>query len=58
MYLGEGSDGVSCVRFGMVTGETDVGELLALVLSAGTEEEEKGKQLHSMAQLLKKGAQF
>ncbi|XP_026678970.1 uncharacterized protein LOC113467146 [Diaphorina citri] len=28
--LGEGTDGLACVRFGMVTAETDITELLSL----------------------------
>ncbi|KAL9692515.1 hypothetical protein quinque_016485 [Culex quinquefasciatus] len=35
--LGEGTDGLICVRFGMVTSETDVEELLDLILKKGIE---------------------
>ncbi|XP_027840497.2 pyridoxal-dependent decarboxylase domain-containing protein 1 [Aphis gossypii] len=53
--LGEGSDGLACVRFGMVTADTDVAELLSLVQSTGRKEEESTKYIDSMAELVKKG---
>ncbi|KAK9496665.1 hypothetical protein O3M35_013096 [Rhynocoris fuscipes] len=53
--LGEGGDGLACVRFGMVTTDTDVGELLGLVENAGLEEEESGKVLDTMAEVVKRG---
>ncbi|XP_014288455.1 pyridoxal-dependent decarboxylase domain-containing protein 1 isoform X1 [Halyomorpha halys] len=53
--LGEGGDGLACVRFGMVTSDTDVGELLSLVETAGQEEEETGKVLDTMAEVVKRG---
>ncbi|XP_050433013.1 pyridoxal-dependent decarboxylase domain-containing protein 1 [Adelges cooleyi] len=53
--LGEGSDGLACVRFGMVTADTDVAELLSLVQSTGHKEEESTKYIDSMAELVKKG---
>uniref|UniRef100_A0A2H8TGC9 Pyridoxal-dependent decarboxylase domain-containing protein 1 n=1 Tax=Melanaphis sacchari TaxID=742174 RepID=A0A2H8TGC9_9HEMI len=53
--LGEGSDGLACVRFGMVTSDTDVAELLSLVQSTGRKEEESTKYIDSMAELVKKG---
>ncbi|VVC28517.1 Hypothetical protein CINCED_3A023170 [Cinara cedri] len=53
--LGEGSDGLACVRFGMVTADTDVAELLSLVQSTGQKEEESTKYIDSMAELVKKG---
>ncbi|CAK1547405.1 unnamed protein product [Leptosia nina] len=52
---GEGEDGMFCVRFGMVTADTDVDELLELVLSAGKEVEESSKVLTDMTEVLKKG---
>lgn len=54
-YSGEGSDGLACVRFGMVTADTDVAELLSLVQSTGRKEEESTKYIDSMAELVKKG---
>lgn len=55
MYPGEGTDGLACVRFGMVTADTDVAELLSLVQSTGRKEEESTKYIDSMAELVKKG---
>lgn len=52
---GEGSDSLACVRFGMVTADTDVAELLSLVQSTGRKEEESTKYIDSMAELVKKG---
>ncbi|GBP56172.1 Pyridoxal-dependent decarboxylase domain-containing protein 1 [Eumeta japonica] len=52
---GEGDDGLVCVRFGMVTAETDVEELLELVVSAGKDVEESSRALTSMTEVLKKG---
>ncbi|KAJ0177456.1 hypothetical protein K1T71_007465 [Dendrolimus kikuchii] len=52
---GDGDDGLACVRFGMVTADTDVDELLELVLSAGKEVEESSKALTDMTEVLKKG---
>ena len=55
IVAGEGGDGLACVRFGMVTADTDVGELLSLVETAGQEEEETGKVLDTMAEVVKRG---
>ncbi|XP_050345888.1 pyridoxal-dependent decarboxylase domain-containing protein 1 [Nymphalis io] len=52
---GDGDDGMACVRFGMVTADTDVDELLDLVISAGKDVEENSKQLTDMTEVLKKG---
>ncbi|XP_037293636.1 pyridoxal-dependent decarboxylase domain-containing protein 1 isoform X2 [Manduca sexta] len=52
---GDGDDGLACVRFGMVTADTDVDELLDLVMSAGKEVEESSKALTDMTEVLKKG---
>ncbi|XP_008471526.1 putative pyridoxal-dependent decarboxylase domain-containing protein 2 [Diaphorina citri] len=49
--LGEGTDGLACVRFGMVTAETDITELLSLVEETGQQEEESWKFIDSMAEL-------
>jgi len=46
---------LACVRFGMVTADTDVAELLSLVQSTGRKEEESTKYIDSMAELVKKG---
>lgn len=53
--LGEGADGLICVRFGMVTNDTDVEELLDLVISVGKGVQENSKVLDSMTEIVKKG---
>ncbi|XP_053684151.1 pyridoxal-dependent decarboxylase domain-containing protein 1 isoform X2 [Sabethes cyaneus] len=53
--LGEASDGLICVRFGMVTSETDVEELLDLVIQTGQKIQENSKILDTMSEILKKG---
>ncbi|KAG8326835.1 Pyridoxal-dependent decarboxylase domain-containing protein 1 [Homalodisca vitripennis] len=53
--LGEGTDGLACVRFGMVTADTDVAELLGLVESVGKQEEDSWKFIDTMAEVVKKG---
>ncbi|XP_063703903.1 pyridoxal-dependent decarboxylase domain-containing protein 1 [Culicoides brevitarsis] len=52
--LGE-ADGMTCVRFGMVTEDTDVNELLELVVDAGQSIQEDSKVLDSMSEIVKKG---
>lgn len=83
--LGEGDDGLTCVRFGMVsilfffsypgrvslihylicynhyyqvTEDTDVNELLELVIDAGQAIQEDSKVLDSMSEMVKKGMNF
>ncbi|KAI5729112.1 hypothetical protein M8J77_025596 [Diaphorina citri] len=53
--LGEGTDGLACVRFGMVTAETDITELLSLVEETGQQEEESWKFIDSMAEVVRQG---
>ncbi|XP_058804435.1 putative pyridoxal-dependent decarboxylase domain-containing protein 2 isoform X2 [Phymastichus coffea] len=53
--LGEGADGLACVRFGMVTRDTDVAELLSLVLQVGQEVEASSKFLDTMSEVVKRG---
>ncbi|XP_046402457.1 pyridoxal-dependent decarboxylase domain-containing protein 1 isoform X2 [Ischnura elegans] len=53
--IGEGEDGLACVRFGMVTADTDVEELLGLVVCMGREVEESSRYLETMAEIVKKG---
>uniref|UniRef100_A0A8D9F0G3 Pyridoxal-dependent decarboxylase domain-containing protein 1 n=4 Tax=Cacopsylla melanoneura TaxID=428564 RepID=A0A8D9F0G3_9HEMI len=53
--LGEGTDGLACVRFGMVTVETDITELLSLVEETGQQEEESWKFIDSMAEVVRQG---
>lgn len=53
--LGEGTDGLICVRFGMVTHDTDVEELLDLVVSVGKSVQENSRVLDTMSEIVKKG---
>ncbi|XP_012533174.1 pyridoxal-dependent decarboxylase domain-containing protein 1 [Monomorium pharaonis] len=53
--LGEGADGLACVRFGMVTQETDVAELLSLVLQVGQEVEASSKMMDTISEVVKRG---
>lgn len=53
--LGEGDDGMLGVRFGMVTDDLDMDELIGLVLSHGQEVEESSKFLESMAEMVRIG---
>ncbi|CAG5122534.1 unnamed protein product, partial [Candidula unifasciata] len=52
---GQTDDGIVCVRFGLITSDTDVEELVSLVHSMGTEVEESSKFLESMSELIRKG---
>lgn len=52
--LGEGPDGLICVRFGMVTHETDVEELLDLVVSVGKKVQENSRVLDTMSEIVKR----
>lgn len=53
--LGEGPDGLMCVRFGMLTPQSDVEELLGLVVRVGQSVEENSRVLDSMSEIVKKG---
>ncbi|KAK8728422.1 hypothetical protein OTU49_009288 [Cherax quadricarinatus] len=53
--LGEGSDGLNCVRFGMVTADTDLSELLSLVITTGREIETSSRFLDQMTDIVRKG---
>lgn len=55
---GEGSDGLICVRFGMVTEDTDVEELLDLVISVGRSVQENSRVLDTMSEIVKKVIKF
>jgi len=55
--LGEGPDHSMCVRFGMVTMDTDVEELLHLVINCGRDIDEAVSQLESLTEVVKKGMQ-
>lgn len=52
--MGEGADGLYCVRFGMVTDDTDVEELMDLVVSIGRKVQENSKALDTMSEIVKK----
>ncbi|KAH8276588.1 hypothetical protein KR044_004633, partial [Drosophila immigrans] len=52
--LGEGTDGLICVRFGMVTHETEVEELLELVVTVGKSVQENSRVLDTMSEIVKK----
>ena len=54
--LGEGSDGLLCVRFGMLTPQSDVEELLGLVIKVGQSVEENSRVLDSMAEIVRRGS--
>lgn len=53
--LSEGADGLNCVRFGMVTAETDLSDLLSLVISTGKEIEKSSRFLDQMTDIVRKG---
>lgn len=53
--LGEGIDGLVCVRFGMLTAQSDVEELINLVIRVGKSVEENSRVLDSMSEIVKKG---
>ncbi|KAJ8927276.1 hypothetical protein NQ314_020279 [Rhamnusium bicolor] len=53
--LGEDADGLMCVRFGMLTPQSDVEELLNLVIRVGQSVEENSRVLDSMSEIVKKG---
>ncbi|KAJ8679673.1 hypothetical protein QAD02_015460 [Eretmocerus hayati] len=53
--LGEGEDNLACVRFGMVTYDTDVTELLSHVLQVGHEVEASSKLMDTMSEVVKRG---
>lgn len=53
--VGEGSDGLLCVRFGMLTPQSDVEELLNNVIKVGQSVEENSRVLDTMSEVVKKG---
>lgn len=50
-------DGMACVRFGMVTEDLAVEELVHMVLSAGQELEESCKELEEMSELVRQAVE-
>ncbi|ENN77914.1 hypothetical protein YQE_05591, partial [Dendroctonus ponderosae] len=53
--LGEGQDGLICVRFGMLTPQSDVEDMLTLIVHVGQSVEENSRVLDSMSEIVKKG---
>ncbi|XP_065161723.1 putative pyridoxal-dependent decarboxylase domain-containing protein 2 isoform X2 [Atheta coriaria] len=53
--LGEGTDGLMCVRFGMLTPQSEVEELINLVIRVGQSVEENSRVLDSMSEIVKRG---
>ena len=53
--VGEGADGLACVRFGMVVAATDVSALANLVRQSGLDLEESTLALETMAVMIRKG---
>ncbi|XP_076459131.1 putative pyridoxal-dependent decarboxylase domain-containing protein 2 [Babylonia areolata] len=53
--MGQTEEGRVCVKFGLITRDTDVEELVQLVQSTGREVEESSKFLESMSELIRKG---
>ena len=53
--LGEGPEHSMCVRFGMVTMDTDVEELLSLVINCGKDIDEAVSHLENLSEVVKKG---
>lgn len=49
------ADGRICIRFGMVSMETDVEELLNLVIKTGIDLDEQVAQLQNMSEVIRKG---
>ncbi|XP_052263333.1 putative pyridoxal-dependent decarboxylase domain-containing protein 2 isoform X2 [Dreissena polymorpha] len=53
--LGFTSEDLACVKFGLITEDTDVTELISLVQTTGKEVEESARYLESMSELVMKG---
>ena len=49
------ADGRICIRFGMVSADTDVDELLKLVIKSGVQLDEQLAQLQNMSEVVQKG---
>ena len=43
VFIGTSTEALACVRFGLITEETDLEELIALVYTTGKEVEESSK---------------
>jgi hypothetical protein len=53
--LGCSCEGLACVRFGLITEETDLEELIGLVYATGKEVEESSKFLETMTEVVRQG---
>ncbi|XP_013415606.1 putative pyridoxal-dependent decarboxylase domain-containing protein 2 isoform X2 [Lingula anatina] len=53
--LGRAEDGLVCARFGLITEETDMEELIGLVYTTAKEIEESSKFLEKMSEIVRKG---
>ncbi|CAH1793436.1 unnamed protein product, partial [Owenia fusiformis] len=53
--LGKTEEGTMCVRFGLITEETDTEELVGLVYTTGKEVEESSRFLETMAEVVRQG---
>ena len=56
--MGLSVDDFVCIRFGMLTPQSDIEELLDLVIKFGKSVEENSKVLETMSELVKKGIFF
>ena len=52
LFVGTSSENLACVRFGLITDETDLEELIALVYTTGKEVEESSKVISCSFSLL------
>lgn len=53
--LGQSDDGIACVKFGLITADTNIVELVSLVENIGKEVEESSKFLETMSERILKG---
>ncbi|KAL5018348.1 hypothetical protein ScPMuIL_004070 [Solemya velum] len=53
--LGHVGGELTCVRFGLITKDTDIEELIGLVYALGKEVEESSRYIETMSQVIKKG---
>lgn len=53
--LGQTESGLYCVRFGLVTMDTDLEELIAIVYTTGKDVEESSRFLESMSDIVRQG---
>lgn len=53
--LGYTSDELACCKFGLITEDTDIEELIGIVYTVGKEVEESSKYLEKMSEIIRKG---